>query len=91
MVKILVVYHSQTGNTRKMAEAVARGAASIEGVIVDLKKAEEAGVEDLLSCDGLAVGSPEYFGYMAGMVQGFLRPDPTIPPARIKGSSKNRT
>ena len=80
MVKILVVYHSQTGNTRKMAEAVARGAASIEGVIVDLKKAEEAGVEDLLSCDGLAVGSPEYFGYMAGMVKDFF--DRTYHPAR---------
>ena len=32
MVTILIVYHSQSGNTRKMAEAVVRGAREIEGV-----------------------------------------------------------
>jgi len=72
MVTVLVVYHSQGGNTRKMAQAVAGGAASIEGVRAILKPAAEAGVEDLISCDGLALGSPEYFGYMAGMIKDFF-------------------
>ncbi|MFH1955221.1 MAG: WYL domain-containing protein [Pseudomonadota bacterium] len=47
---------------------VAKGAGSIEGVTVVLKRASEANLRDLLECDGLAIGSPEYFGYMAGMV-----------------------
>jgi flavodoxin len=47
MTKILIVYHSQTGNTEKMAEAVAEGARSIEGVEVILKKAVDAALEDL--------------------------------------------
>ena len=72
MCKILIVYHSQTGHTRKMAENVARGAASIEGVTVSLKKAGEATLEDLLECDGLVIGSPEYFGYMSGMIKDFF-------------------
>lgn len=55
-----------------MAEAVARGAGSIEGVTVTLKQASEAGLDDLLTCDGLAIGSPEYFGYMAGMIKDFF-------------------
>ncbi|MGB9887206.1 MAG: flavodoxin family protein [Moorellales bacterium] len=69
--KILVVYHSQTGNTRKMAEAVAQGAEQA-GAAVFLKPSGEADLTDLLACDGLAIGTPEYFGYMAGMVKDFF-------------------
>jgi len=72
MAKILIVYHSQSGNTEKMANAVAQGAQSIEGVEVILKKAADATVEDLLSADGMAIGTPENFGYMSGMVKDFF-------------------
>jgi multimeric flavodoxin WrbA len=72
MAKILIVYHSQTGKTQKMAQAVAEGAKSIEGVEVVLKKAADAILEDLLTADGLAVGTPENFGYMSGMVKDFF-------------------
>ncbi|KUG22604.1 multimeric flavodoxin wrba [hydrocarbon metagenome] len=72
MAKILIVYHSQTGKTERMAQAVAEGAKSIDGVEVILKKAADATVEDLLSADGLAVGTPENFGYMSGMVKDFF-------------------
>lgn len=72
MCSILVIYHSQGGNTRKMAEAVSRGVESIEGVTVNLKRACDADVEDLCGCSGLVVGTPEYFGYMSGMVKDFF-------------------
>ncbi len=72
MCTILVIYHSQAGHTKRMAESVAKGAACIEGVTVVLKRASEASLRDLLECDGLAIGSPEYFGYMAGMVKDFF-------------------
>ncbi len=72
MTKILIVYHSQTGHTKEMAEAVYEGAMSIEGVEVILKKAACATVADLLSCDGLAIGTPENFGYMSGMIKDFF-------------------
>jgi len=72
MCKILVIYHSQAGHTQRMAESVAKGAACIEGVTVVLKRVSEANLRDLLECDGLAIGSPEYFGYMAGMVKDFF-------------------
>lgn len=68
-ITILVVYHSQSGNTRRMAEAVARGASEIKGVNVVLKRALETTEQDLLDCHGLIIGSPEYFGYMAGAVK----------------------
>jgi multimeric flavodoxin WrbA len=72
MAKILIVYHSQTGKTKQMAQAVAEGAKSIEGVEVILKKAADATVDDLLAANGLAVGTPENFGYMSGMVKDFF-------------------
>ncbi|KQC06189.1 MAG: flavodoxin [Smithella sp. SDB] len=72
MATILIVYHSQTGKTQKMAETVAEGAKSIEGVEVVLKKAADATLEDLLAADGLAIGTPENFGYMSGMIKDFF-------------------
>jgi len=72
MAKILIVYHSQTGHTARMAEAVAEGAAAIEGVTVIMKQAAEATAEDLLWADGVAIGSPENFGYLSGMIKDFF-------------------
>jgi len=71
-IEILLIYHSQTGHTKIMAEAVARGAGAINNVRVELKRAADAGLEDLVSCDGLAIGSPENFGYMSGMIKDFF-------------------
>jgi len=72
MTKILIVYHSQTGHTELMAKSVADGAKTIEHTEVILKKAGEATLDDLLSCSGLAIGTPENFGYMAGMIKDFF-------------------
>jgi flavorubredoxin len=71
MKKILVVYHSQSGNTETMAEAIAAGARAA-GATVTLKKAVDANVDDLLGCDAVAIGTPNYFGYMAGMVKDYF-------------------
>jgi multimeric flavodoxin WrbA len=70
--KILIVYHSQAGNTAKMAEAVMRGALGIEDTVVWLRKAADATLEELIECDGLIIASPEYFGYMAGAIKDFF-------------------
>jgi multimeric flavodoxin WrbA len=82
MQKILVVYHSQTGNTAKMAEAVSAGASSIDNTEVVMKRASDATLEDLLDCAGLALGTPENFGYMSGALKDFF--DRTYYPARGK-------
>jgi flavorubredoxin len=71
MKKILVIYHSQSGNTEAMAKAIAEGGKEA-GATVTLKKAVDAGVDDLLNCDAVVIGTPNYFGYMAGMVKDFF-------------------
>lgn len=70
--KVLVVYHSQGGNTEAAAKAVAEGARSVQGVEPIIKKASEADADDLLSCDAICFGTPDYFSYMAGMLKDFF-------------------
>jgi multimeric flavodoxin WrbA len=72
MSRILIIFHSQTGNTERMAWAVADGAAVIENTEVILKKVQDATLDDLLEAEGLAIGTPENFGYMSGMVKDFF-------------------
>jgi multimeric flavodoxin WrbA len=55
-----------------MAQRVARGVSMAENGAAILRRAGEATLTDLLTCDGLAIGSPEYFGYMSGMVKDFF-------------------
>ena len=71
---LLIVFHSKTGNTRKMAEAVMIGTKhpDITGVAVRFVTALEADAKDLIWADGLILGTPENFGYMSGMMKDFL-------------------
>jgi len=72
MTRILIIYHSQTGTTEKMAYAVTEGVRFIDNTEAVLKRALDATLDDLLGADGLAIGTPENFGYMSGMVKDFF-------------------
>lgn len=71
-VKVLVVYHSQSGNTERMAEAVAEGAKSLPGTTVMLKRVGQVTADDLFSSDAIVVGSPVYWSNMSGEVKTFF-------------------
>lgn len=77
---LLIVYHTQTGHTRRMARAVLRGSRRVVEVETRLKMALRAGLDDLLWADGLLLGTPENFGYMSGALKNFL--DRTYYPAQ---------
>jgi len=86
MANILVVYHSLGGQTKQMAEAVAAGARRVAGTDVVVKTGLEATLDDLLVCDGIALGSPDYFSYLAGGLKDFL--DRTYYPSQGKVAGK---
>jgi len=71
-VTVLVSFHSVSGNTEKMAQAVAEGAKAVSGTSVVLKRVGEVIGDDLLSADAVIVGSPVYVGNMAGEVKTFF-------------------
>ncbi|MGA6826663.1 flavodoxin family protein [Nitrospira sp. NS4] len=72
LVKVLVTYHSRSGNTERMAEAVTEGAKSVPGTEVMLKRVGQVTAEDLFSSDAVVVGSPVYWSNMAGEVKTFF-------------------
>lgn len=52
MPRILVLYHSTYGHVEAMAEAVAEGARSVEGAVVDIKRVPELVPEELARSSG---------------------------------------
>ncbi len=62
--KILVGYYSRTGNTKKMAQAIAKGVKK-EGLKVDLRAIKNLQPADLLDYQAIIFGSPTYYGQMA--------------------------
>jgi NAD(P)H dehydrogenase (quinone) len=69
--RILVLYDSATGNVARMAALVAEGAGAIPKTEVRLRSIEDATAEDVLWCDGLAVGSPTNMGLLSWKMKRF--------------------
>lgn len=72
MTQILVIYDSRTGNTEKMADAVAEGAKQVPKTKIVLKNVDRASMDDLLDADGIIIGTPTYYGDMSGKVKEFV-------------------
>lgn len=71
MGKVLILYYSKEGNTQKMASYVEEGARSVPGTDIRIKRVTEADADDLIWCDGLALGSPTYLGTVASEMKKF--------------------
>ncbi len=72
VIKVLVAYHSVTGNTEKMAQGVVDGAREVPGTSAVMKRVGQVTRDDLFSADALVVGSPVYWSNMAGEVKTFF-------------------
>lgn len=71
---LLVIFHSASGNTQRMCEAVVAGITSDQTTAVDpsVKKALEANASDLSNASGVILLTPENFGYMSGALKYFF-------------------
>lgn len=72
MKTLLVVYHSMTGGTRQMVDAVARGAAREAAVLTRVKHASEATAEDVLAADAYLFATPENLAAISGLMKDFF-------------------
>jgi len=68
MPKVLIIYYSRSGNTAAMAKEIAKGIKE-EKLEVDIKKVQEVRADSLLDYDGIIIGSPTYYGSMAGPIK----------------------
>lgn len=71
MAKILIIYYSRSGNTKKMASLVEAGVTA-EGIDVMLKDVSKTKAKELLDYDGIIIGSPTYYGSMAAEIKKLL-------------------
>jgi NAD(P)H dehydrogenase (quinone) len=63
--QVLVLYFSKGGNTRTLAETIAQGVESVEGVKALLRSTADVTKDDFINSQGIIAGSPVYFGTMA--------------------------
>lgn len=64
MAKAIVIYYSRTGNTKEMAEIIAR-AMNEADLQTECKSVSDVEARDLLNYEAIVVGSPTYYGHMA--------------------------
>jgi NAD(P)H dehydrogenase (quinone) len=69
--KILVLFDSLGGNVTRMAALVGEGAGQVPDTEVRLRKVDEATAEDVVWCDGIAVGSPTNMGLLSWKMKRF--------------------
>lgn len=67
--QVLVMYYSASGNTKKLAEAIAKGVQEAGGVRCLVKAAGDVTNDDLVASDGIIAGSPVYYGAMAARLK----------------------
>lgn len=65
MVYISIVYHSETGNTKRMAELIKEGAEQVAGVEAALMPVDSLDKDYLEKSQVVLFGSPTYYGTMS--------------------------
>lgn len=68
LTKVLILYYSGHGNTRKMAEAIAKSM-NPNGVKVEIEEAMGFDISRLPNYDSIILGSPTYFSNVAWQVK----------------------
>ncbi|MFZ5926724.1 MAG: flavodoxin family protein [Acidobacteriota bacterium] len=70
--RILIAFHSETGNTAALAAAVGEGAARVEGVSATVKPIQDVRDEDIRAADGIVIGTPVHWQTLSAPVKSFL-------------------
>jgi multimeric flavodoxin WrbA len=72
MKRLLVLWQSTTGGSALMAQAAADAARAETGVAVRVRRAADAGADELLAADGYLFAAPEHLGSLAGPMKDFF-------------------
>jgi NAD(P)H dehydrogenase (quinone) len=68
MAKGIVIYYSRSGHTKEMAEIIAESM-NEAGLSTDCQSVDKVKADDLLKYDAIVIGSPTYYGHMAGSIK----------------------
>ena len=83
MKSLLIVYHSHSGSSARLARAALAGACTEEGVQAQLLRAWDACTDDLAEANGLLLVAAENSATLSGAMKDFL--DRTLYPSIERG------
>ena len=72
MKTVLVVYHSMTGGTRQMVDALTAGMALEQAIVVNLRHAATAAPGDVIEAAGYVFATPENLAAISGVMKDFF-------------------
>jgi len=73
MAKVIVVYESRYGNTKRVAESIIEGIREVGGVEFSLKELKELGdAKRIAEYDVILIGSPNHVGGPTRGIKGFI-------------------
>ena len=74
--KVAIVYHSETGNTRQMAELVREGCERVEGVEARCMSIDDVDSDYVIESKAVILGSPTYEGTCSWQMKRWLDSGP---------------
>jgi len=72
LVKVIVVYESKYGNTKRVAETIIEGMRQVKGVEAVLSEVKEVDLSQIPSYDAVLIGSPNHIGGPTRGVKKFI-------------------
>ncbi|SHF49933.1 NAD(P)H dehydrogenase (quinone) [Caldanaerobius fijiensis DSM 17918] len=85
MYTVTIIYDTRSGNTEKMAKAVAEGIQREGGVKAVIKHVDDASGQDLLNSEGIIIGSPTHCGLMSWKLKRFFDENTKIAWGKVDG------
>lgn len=71
MAKAIVIYYSRSGNTKEMGELIAKSMNESD-LPTECKSVSDITPEDIFGYDAIVIGSPTYYGQMAGPIKSLI-------------------
>lgn len=71
-VTLLIAFDSRTGQTESLSEAIEEGARDLDGIRTVRRSLERVTVEEILSADGILVGTPVHWAGLSAATKSFL-------------------
>jgi NAD(P)H dehydrogenase (quinone) len=71
-VRILITYHSETGNTEKLAQSIRDGAKSVPGAEITLQKMADVKDDTISNFDGIVIGTPVHWANLSTESRRFI-------------------
>jgi len=72
VVKVIVVYESKYGNTKRVAETIIEGVNEVGGIETSIRELKELDLSSIPNYDAILIGSPNHMGGPTRGIKGFI-------------------